>query len=151
MSVVEIAADVRAGRRRAIDVVEEHLARIAARDGEIHAFLHVDADGARSAARAVDDTVARGEDPDGDAASLDVLATLQKFPQARPHAEAVGGDVSRRQMRPFHVSDAQRSEQFGAREEIERLACGFTQQGREDRRRTGAVVPHRPRRSRPRQ
>jgi aspartyl-tRNA(Asn)/glutamyl-tRNA(Gln) amidotransferase subunit A len=63
VSVVEIAADVRAGRRRAIDVVEEHLARIAARDGEIHAFLHVDADGARTAARAVDDAVARGDDP----------------------------------------------------------------------------------------
>ena len=32
--------------------------------------------------------LARGEDPDGDAAHLDVLAALQKFPQARPHPEA---------------------------------------------------------------
>jgi len=63
VTIAEIAADVRAGRRRAIDVADEHLARIAARDGEIHAFLHVDAEGARAAARAVDERVARGEDP----------------------------------------------------------------------------------------
>ena len=63
MTAVEIAADVRAGRRSAREVVEAHLARIAESDGEIHAFLHVDVDGALRAARRVDDRVARGEDP----------------------------------------------------------------------------------------
>lgn len=32
--------------------------------------------------------LAHGEDPDGDAATLDVLSVLRKFPKARPHPEA---------------------------------------------------------------
>ena len=63
MSAIEIAADVRAGRRRARDVVEEHLARIDEREGEIHAFNLVLADEARAAADAVDAKVAAGENP----------------------------------------------------------------------------------------
>ena len=34
---IALAADVRSGARRARDVVEEHLERISAREGEIHA------------------------------------------------------------------------------------------------------------------
>jgi aspartyl-tRNA(Asn)/glutamyl-tRNA(Gln) amidotransferase subunit A len=59
----EIAAAVRSGERRAVDVLEEHLARIAARDGEIHAFNLVIADEAREAAEAVDAMVQVGDDP----------------------------------------------------------------------------------------
>ncbi|MFM8303688.1 MAG: Asp-tRNA(Asn)/Glu-tRNA(Gln) amidotransferase subunit GatA, partial [Actinomycetota bacterium] len=58
-----LAADVRAGRRRARDVVEEHLERIAAGEPEIHAFNLVLADEARAAADAVDVRVAAGDDP----------------------------------------------------------------------------------------
>ncbi len=63
MTALEIAAAVRSGQRSAADVVEEHLARIAARDGELHAFNLVLADDARASARVVDDQVAAGEDP----------------------------------------------------------------------------------------
>ncbi len=63
MSARDIAADVRAGRRSAREVVEEHLARIADRDADVHSFLHLDTDGALAAAQAVDDLVAGGEDP----------------------------------------------------------------------------------------
>jgi aspartyl-tRNA(Asn)/glutamyl-tRNA(Gln) amidotransferase subunit A len=59
----EIAADVRSGARRAREVVEEHLAAIAARDDELHAFNLVTADEALAAADAVDARVAAGEDP----------------------------------------------------------------------------------------
>ncbi len=59
----EIVAAVTGRERTAREVVEEHLARIAAGDGEIHAFLHVDADGALAAADAVDARLARGEEP----------------------------------------------------------------------------------------
>ncbi|RMH68372.1 MAG: Asp-tRNA(Asn)/Glu-tRNA(Gln) amidotransferase subunit GatA [Actinomyces sp.] len=59
----DIAADVRSGRRRARDVVEEHLARIATREDELHAFNLVMADAARAAADRVDRAVAAGEDP----------------------------------------------------------------------------------------
>jgi aspartyl-tRNA(Asn)/glutamyl-tRNA(Gln) amidotransferase subunit A len=58
-----IAAAVRSGTRSAVEVVEEHLTAIAARDGEIHAFNLVTADQARQAALAVDRRVTAGEDP----------------------------------------------------------------------------------------
>ncbi|HEX5946321.1 MAG TPA: Asp-tRNA(Asn)/Glu-tRNA(Gln) amidotransferase subunit GatA [Acidimicrobiales bacterium] len=58
-----IAAAVRSGTRSAVEVVEEHLTAIAARDGEIHAFNLVIADQARQAALEVDRRVAAGEDP----------------------------------------------------------------------------------------
>jgi aspartyl-tRNA(Asn)/glutamyl-tRNA(Gln) amidotransferase subunit A len=58
-----IAADVRAGRRRAREVLEEHLSRIEGREAEIHAFNRVLADDARSAADEVDRAVGAGEDP----------------------------------------------------------------------------------------
>jgi aspartyl-tRNA(Asn)/glutamyl-tRNA(Gln) amidotransferase subunit A len=60
---LDIAAAVRSGQRSARDVVEEHLARIAERDGAVHAFNLVLADEARAAAAVVDDQVASGEDP----------------------------------------------------------------------------------------
>ena len=59
-TAVEIAADVRAGRRSARDVLEEHLARVDERENEIHAFNLVLADEARAAADAVDATDDRG-------------------------------------------------------------------------------------------
>ena len=62
-TAVEIAADVRAGRSRARDVLEEHLERVAAREPEIHAFNLVLGDAARAAADAVDARVAAGDDP----------------------------------------------------------------------------------------
>ena len=59
----DIAAAVRAGERSAVDVVEEHLAAIGAREGELHAFNLVLADEARAAADEIDRRVAAGEDP----------------------------------------------------------------------------------------
>lgn len=58
-----IAAAVRSGSLRAVDVVERHLARIAERDGEVHAFNVVTADEARAAAAEVDAAVGAGRDP----------------------------------------------------------------------------------------
>ncbi len=60
---LDIAAAVRAGERSARSVVDEHLDRIAERDGELHAFNLVLADEARAAADAIDRTVAEGRDP----------------------------------------------------------------------------------------
>jgi aspartyl-tRNA(Asn)/glutamyl-tRNA(Gln) amidotransferase subunit A len=62
-SALGIAAAVRAGSRSAVEVVDEHLTAIAARDGEIHAFNLVTADEARQAALAIDRRVTAGEDP----------------------------------------------------------------------------------------
>ncbi len=62
-SAVEIAGDIRAGTRSARDVVEEHLAAIAGREDELHAFNLVLVDEARAAADVIDRRVAAGEDP----------------------------------------------------------------------------------------
>ena len=62
-AAIAIAADVRAGRRTAQDVLEEHLAQISARESDVHAFNLVTADDARARAREIDAAVARGEDP----------------------------------------------------------------------------------------
>jgi aspartyl-tRNA(Asn)/glutamyl-tRNA(Gln) amidotransferase subunit A len=63
MTAAGIARDVRAGVRSARDVVEEHLAAIAGREEELHAFNVVLAAEARAAAAEVDRRVAAGEDP----------------------------------------------------------------------------------------
>ena len=62
-SAIEIAAAVRSGERSAVSVLDEHLARIDAREAELHAFNLVTADAARERAAAIDAQVARGEDP----------------------------------------------------------------------------------------
>ena len=62
-SAIEIAAGVRSGALKAVDVVEQHLAAIAAREPEIHAFNLVLADQARPRAEAIDAMVAAGDDP----------------------------------------------------------------------------------------
>ncbi len=63
MTAVEIARSVRAGERRARDVLEEHLAVLEAREPEVRAFRLVLATEARAAADAVDASVAAGRDP----------------------------------------------------------------------------------------
>ena len=63
MSISGIARLVREGERPAVDVVEEHLAAIEARDSDLHAFTYVMADEARAAGADVDRRVSAGEDP----------------------------------------------------------------------------------------
>jgi aspartyl-tRNA(Asn)/glutamyl-tRNA(Gln) amidotransferase subunit A len=61
-TIAEIAAGVRSGALKASDVIDEHLARVAAADDEIHAFNLVLADQAREQAAAIDAAVAAGDD-----------------------------------------------------------------------------------------
>ncbi|MCU1392559.1 MAG: gatA [Ilumatobacteraceae bacterium] len=63
LSAAQIAAGVRAGTVSAVDVLEQHLGRITAREGDVHAFNLVMADEARAAAAAIDDAVKAGNDP----------------------------------------------------------------------------------------
>jgi AtzE family amidohydrolase len=62
-SAVSLAAEIRAGRRRAADVVEERLSDIAARNATFNAFTEVTTARARAEAAAVDAKVAAGQDP----------------------------------------------------------------------------------------
>ena len=61
MTALAVAAAVRSGERKARDVLDEHLARIAERDAEIGAFNLVLADQARADADRIDSAVAAGQ------------------------------------------------------------------------------------------
>ena len=56
----ELAGLLASGDVSSVEATQAHLDRIAAVDGEIHAFLHVN-DGALDAARAIDERRAAGE------------------------------------------------------------------------------------------
>jgi len=62
LTAAETARVVRDGEASAVDVAQAHLDRIAAVDERVHAFLHVDIEGALGAARAVDERRAAGDD-----------------------------------------------------------------------------------------
>jgi aspartyl-tRNA(Asn)/glutamyl-tRNA(Gln) amidotransferase subunit A len=57
----ELAGMVASGEVSAVEVAQAHLDRIAAVDGAVHAFLHVDTKGALASAAAVDAKVKSGE------------------------------------------------------------------------------------------
>ncbi len=60
-SLNDIAAALRAKTVSAVELATDSLARIAARDGQINAFVTVDRDGALAAARAADARIAAGD------------------------------------------------------------------------------------------
>ncbi|MBA6437788.1 Asp-tRNA(Asn)/Glu-tRNA(Gln) amidotransferase subunit GatA [Streptomyces sp. GMR22] len=62
LTAAEIAARIASGEVTAVEVTEAHLARIEAVDEKVHAFLHVDREGALAQARAVDAKRERGEE-----------------------------------------------------------------------------------------
>ncbi|CAB4643433.1 unannotated protein [freshwater metagenome] len=57
----ELAGLVSSGEVSAVEVAQAHLDRIAAVDGDVHAFLHVDTEGALASAAAVDAKVKAGD------------------------------------------------------------------------------------------
>ncbi|GIJ53117.1 Asp-tRNA(Asn)/Glu-tRNA(Gln) amidotransferase subunit GatA [Virgisporangium aurantiacum] len=61
MTAAGIAKSIADGEISAVDVARAHLDRIAAVDGRVHAFLHVDTEGALAAAAKVDAARAAGE------------------------------------------------------------------------------------------
>ena len=67
---------------------------------------HIQGGTAREKARAL----ARGGDPDGDAAQLDVFAVLQKFHAVRPHPEAFVEALDPLQPRLYSISSSPKAE-----------------------------------------
>ncbi len=62
LTAADAAAKVASGEVSAVELTQAHLDRIAAVDDRVHAFLHVDTDGALQAAQAIDAKRAAGEE-----------------------------------------------------------------------------------------
>ncbi len=62
LSAADLAASLRNGDLTSVEVTQAHLDRIAAVDAAVHAFLHVDTEGALAQARAADERRAEGAD-----------------------------------------------------------------------------------------
>ncbi|GAA3750650.1 aspartyl-tRNA(Asn)/glutamyl-tRNA(Gln) amidotransferase subunit A [Spinactinospora alkalitolerans] len=63
MSAAELGAAIRSGETSAVEATRAYLDRIAAVDGDVNAFLHVEEDTSLAQARAVDARRADGEEP----------------------------------------------------------------------------------------
>jgi aspartyl-tRNA(Asn)/glutamyl-tRNA(Gln) amidotransferase subunit A len=60
LTAAELATKIRSGEVSAVEAAQAHLDRIGEVDGTVHAFLHVDTEGALERARAVDADLAQG-------------------------------------------------------------------------------------------
>ncbi len=63
LPAAELAGLIHTREVSAVEVTRAHLDRIAAVDPALHAFLHLDGEGALAAAAAVDDGLRRGDPP----------------------------------------------------------------------------------------
>ena len=84
------------------DVLIEDVSLSPAPDSLFELFSYLTGGEEREKARAM----AQGEDPDGDAATLDVMAVLQKFPKVRPHPEAFVEALEPLQPRLYSISSS---------------------------------------------
>src|SRR6201996_752197 len=84
------------------DVLIEDVSLSPAPDSLFELLSYLTGGAEREKARAM----AQGEDPDGDAATLDVMAVLQKFPKVRPHPEAFVEALEPLQPRLYSISSS---------------------------------------------
>jgi sulfite reductase (NADPH) flavoprotein alpha-component len=84
------------------DVLREDVSLSPAPDSLFELISFITGGAQREKARAL----AQGEDPDGDAATLDVMAALQKFSGVRPHPEAFVEALEPLQPRLYSISSS---------------------------------------------
>ena len=93
-TAAELADALASGETSSVEVTQAHLDRIGAVDGAVHAFLHVDAEGALAAAAAADERRAAGSAVSGldgvPIAVKDVLATAGCRRPAAPGSSRAG-------------------------------------------------------------
>jgi sulfite reductase (NADPH) flavoprotein alpha-component len=87
------------------EVLHEDVSLGPAPDSLYELFSYVSGGKVRDKARAL----ARGEDPDGDAAYIDVLGAFQKFPTIRPHPEALIDALEPLQPRLYSISSSHKA------------------------------------------
>ena len=86
--------------------------------------------------------LADGQDPDGDAATLDVLAALQKFPGIRPDPEAFIESLDALQPRVYSISSSLKCQ---SRPRLAHGRCGALSGGKAHAPRRRLDLPRRPR------
>jgi sulfite reductase (NADPH) flavoprotein alpha-component len=84
------------------EVLQDEVSLAPAPDSLFELLSFITGGAQREKARAL----AQGEDPDGDAASLDVMAALQKFSGVRPHPEAFVEALEPLQPRLYSISSS---------------------------------------------
>jgi sulfite reductase (NADPH) flavoprotein alpha-component len=84
------------------EVLQDEVSLAPAPDSLFELLSFITGGAQREKARAL----AQGEDPDGDAATLDVMAALQKFSRARPHPEAFVEALEPLQPRLYSISSS---------------------------------------------
>ena len=84
------------------EVLTEDVSLSPAPDSLFELFSYLTGGAQREKAR----SLAQGEDPDGDAATLDVMAVLQKFSKVRPHPEAFVEALEVLQPRLYSISSS---------------------------------------------
>ena len=87
------------------EVLHEDVSLGLAPDSLYELFSYVSGGKVRDKARAL----ARGEDPDRDAAHIDVLGAFQKFPTIRPHPEALIDALEPLQPRLYSISSSHKA------------------------------------------
>jgi sulfite reductase (NADPH) flavoprotein alpha-component len=87
------------------EVLHEDVSLGLAPDSLYELFSYVSGGKVRDKARAL----SRGEDPDGDAAHIDVLGAFQKFPTIRPHPEALVDALEPLQPRLYSISSSHKA------------------------------------------
>jgi sulfite reductase (NADPH) flavoprotein alpha-component len=84
------------------EVLQNEVSLAPAPDSLFELISYLSGGASRAKARAL----AQGEDPDGDAATLDVMAALQKFSNVRPHPEAFIEALEPLQPRLYSISSS---------------------------------------------
>ena len=87
------------------EVLQDDVSLAPAPDSLFELLSFITGGGQREKARAL----AQGEDPDGDAATLDVMAALQKFSGVRPHPEAFVEALEPLQPRLYSISSSHKA------------------------------------------
>jgi len=105
LAALSLPRDCRAGERLLRDILIEDVSLSPAPDSLFQLMSYITGGERRQKAKAL----ASGEDPDGDAATLDVLAALEKFPGIRPDPEALIEALEPLQPRLYSISSSPRA------------------------------------------
>lgn len=105
LDALHAPADYAVGDKALVDVLTHDVCLKSAPDALFTLFSYLTGGARKAKARAL----AAGEDPDGDAASLDVLAAIEKFAGSRPDPEAVIECLEPLQPRLYSISSSPRA------------------------------------------